>query len=47
MGKKKIKKQTEAELLKESEKLGQDQSSVFSRVAGRQIAKGKIYIQAQ
>ncbi|KKQ19105.1 MAG: 30S ribosomal protein S11 [Parcubacteria group bacterium GW2011_GWC1_36_9] len=46
MGKKKIKKQTEAELLKESEKLGQDQSSVFSRVAGRQIAKGKIYIQA-
>jgi len=46
MGKKKIKKQTEAELLKESEKLGIDQASVFSRVAGRQIAKGKIYIQA-
>ncbi|MDO8574672.1 MAG: 30S ribosomal protein S11 [bacterium] len=46
MGKKKIKKQTEVELLKESEKLGQEQASVFSRVAGRQIAKGKIYIQA-
>ena len=46
MGKKKIKKQTEAELLKESEKLGIDQASVFSGKTGRQIAKGKIYIQA-
>ena len=46
MGKKKIKKQTESELLKESEKLGQEQASVFSGKTGRQIAKGKIYIQA-
>ncbi|KKQ91343.1 MAG: 30S ribosomal protein S11 [Candidatus Azambacteria bacterium GW2011_GWA2_39_10] len=46
MGKKKIKKQTEAELLKESEKLGIDQASVFSGKIGRQITKGKIYIQA-
>ena len=46
MGKKKLKKQTEAELLKESEKLGQEQSNVFSGKTGRQIDKGKIYIQA-
>lgn len=46
MGKKKIKKQTEAELLKESEKLGKEQTSVFSEKTSRQIAKGKIYIQA-
>ncbi len=46
MGKKKIKKQTESELLKESEKLGQEQASVFSGKTGRQIAKGKIYIPA-
>jgi len=46
MGKKKIKKQTEAELLKESEKLGVERASVSSGKTGRQIAKGKIYIQA-
>lgn len=46
MGKKKIKKQTEAELLKESEKLGVERAGVFSGKTGRQIAKGKIYIQA-
>lgn len=46
MGKKKIKKQTEAELLKESEKLGREQTSTFSEKTGRQTAKGKIYIQA-
>ena len=46
MGKKKIKKQTEAELLKESEKLGIEQASVSSGKTGRQITKGKIYIQA-
>ena len=45
MGKKKIKKQTEAELLKESEKLGVEKSAVVSGKT-RQIAKGKIYIQA-
>ena len=46
MGKKKIKKQTEAELLKESEKLGVERASVSSGKTGRQIDKGKIYIQA-
>ena len=52
MGKKKIKKQTEEEILKESEKLkpGQEKHDVSKRKAmsgsGRQIPKGKIYIQA-
>lgn len=46
MGKKKIKKQTEAELLKESEKLGIERTSVFSEKTARQVAKGRIYIQA-
>lgn len=46
MGKKKIKKQTESELLKESEKLGQERANVLSGKTGRQITKGKIYIQA-
>ena len=45
MGKKKIKKQTEAELLKESEKLGAERGGVIGKT-GRQVAKGKIYIQA-
>ncbi len=46
MGKKKIKKQTEAELLNESEKLGVERVSVSEGKTGKQIAKGKIYIQA-
>ncbi len=46
MGKKKIKKQTEAELLKESEKPGQERANVLGGKTGRQIVKGKIYIQA-
>lgn len=46
MGKKKIKKQTEAELLKESEKLGQERAGITGEKTGRQIARGKIYIQA-
>lgn len=46
MGKKKIKKQTESELLKESEKLGQERASILSGKTGQQITKGKIYIQA-
>lgn len=46
MGKKKIKKQTETELLKESEKIGQERAGVFSEKTARQITKGKIYIKA-
>ncbi len=46
MGKKKIKKQTEAELLEESEKLGALRASVSGEKTGRQIARGRIYIQA-
>ena len=46
MGKKKIKKQTEAELLKESEKFGVERTGVSSSKTGRQITKGKIYIEA-
>lgn len=47
MGKKKIKKQTEEEILKEGEKIKQgDASSVSSGKTSRQVFRGKIYIQA-
>lgn len=62
MGKKKIKKQTEDELLKESQKSGEAEKTSGFKVAddlslkektvaapvksGKQISKGKIYIQA-
>lgn len=46
MGKKKIKKQTESELLKESEKLGQERANILGEKISRQITKGKIHIQA-
>ena len=46
MGKKKIKKQTEEELLKESEQpLGREKPPETAIKTSRQIAKGKIYIQ--
>ena len=47
MGKKKIKKQTEEELLKESEQVsgGVNPLKSASVKIGQQIAKGKIYIQ--
>ena len=47
MGKKKIKKQTEEELLKESEQISTKAKSSESTSAktGRQVARGKIYIQ--
>ncbi len=46
MGKKKIKKQTEEELLKESEKAGDGKSSAQGAAkTGRQISKSRIYIQ--
>ncbi len=46
MGKKKIKKQTEEELLKESESQGKPAEKAAAVKFGRQVAKGKIYIQA-
>jgi small subunit ribosomal protein S11 len=46
MGKKKIKKQTEEELLKESAQLEKPVEKTISPKAPRQIIKGKIYIQA-
>lgn len=49
MGKKKIKKQTEDELLKESQKSGEAEKTSGFKVAekgSKQISKGKIYIQA-
>lgn len=47
MGKKKIKKQTEDEILKEGEKVGQGNVPSVSVVkTNRQISKGKIFIQA-
>lgn len=47
MGKKKIKKQTEEEILKEGGKIKQsDALPVSGGKTGRQISKGKVYIQA-
>jgi len=47
MGKKKIKKQTEEEILKEGEKVKQgDASAISGGKTSRQVSKGKIYIQA-
>ncbi len=46
MGKKKIKKQTEEELLKESDGLKNRPEKAASVKIGRQISKGKVYIQA-
>lgn len=47
MGKKKIKKQTEEEILKEGEKIKRDDVSHISvGKTNRQISRGKIYIQA-
>ena len=47
MGKKKIKKQTEEELLKESERTanGEKSTKAAGVKSGRQIIKGKIFIQ--
>ncbi|MBI4919971.1 30S ribosomal protein S11 [Candidatus Azambacteria bacterium] len=46
MGKKKIKKETEEELLKESEKAGKIKAPESATVkVGHQIARGRIYIQ--
>ena len=47
MGKKKVKKQTEEEILKEGEKIKQGHiPSISGGKTDRQISKGKIYIQA-
>ena len=48
MGKKKIKKQTEEEILKEGEKIKSGNTlSVSGGKTGRQVSKGKIHIQAR
>ena len=47
MGKKKVKKQTEEELLKESERAPAEKTAAAETVkSGRQITRGKIYVQA-
>ncbi len=45
MGKKKIKKQTEEELLKESEKLGEP-AKVESAKVSRRVRQGRVYVEA-
>lgn len=45
MGKKKIKKQTEEELLKESGQTGAKAPEAAGVKVGRQIARGRVYIQ--